>query len=187
MRSLTHRPDPLHVLGRRSPPNKRPSHSRSTSFDPSLRSEKLDRERSIRSNRRQKFIDCISAEDVNIASLRKLAWNGVPGDLRPIVWPLLLVSVFAFGRFMDVECLWSVIPHFPCLYEYLPSRGNGKSTSALSSLPFPADERTLTSKYGIKLRLMFLERDLAYSYGCRQLLNEWVSIFHPIVHVSSFH
>ncbi|KZT72232.1 RabGAP/TBC [Daedalea quercina L-15889] len=82
--------DPLHVLQRRPPPNKRPSHSRTTSFDPNLRSEKLDRERSIRSNRRQKFIDCISAEDVNIATLRKLAWNGVPGDLRPIVWPLLL-------------------------------------------------------------------------------------------------
>ena len=26
------------------------------------------------------------------AQLRKLAWNGVPDDLRPLVWPLLLVS-----------------------------------------------------------------------------------------------
>lgn len=87
--------DPLHILQHRPPLTKRASHVRTTSFDPELRSEnsKLDRERSIRSNRRQKFIDCISAEDVNMAALRKLAWNGVPNDLRPIVWPLLLVSV----------------------------------------------------------------------------------------------
>ena len=87
--------DPLHILQHRPPLTKRASHARTTSFDPELRSEnsKLDRERSIRSNRRQKFIDCISAEDVNMAALRKLAWNGVPNDLRPIVWPLLLVSV----------------------------------------------------------------------------------------------
>ncbi|KAI0732074.1 rab-GTPase-TBC domain-containing protein [Fomitopsis betulina] len=84
--------DPLHILQHRPPLTKRASHARTTSFDPELRSEnsKLDRERSIRSNRRQKFIDCISAEDVNMAALRKLAWNGVPNDLRPIVWPLLL-------------------------------------------------------------------------------------------------
>ena len=72
-------------------------------------SEKLMRERSIRSNRRQKFVACITSEDVsmgtshcsarhdfvcsqwNAAQLRKLAWNGVSEDLRPIAWPLLLV------------------------------------------------------------------------------------------------
>ncbi|EKM54228.1 uncharacterized protein PHACADRAFT_96549 [Phanerochaete carnosa HHB-10118-sp] len=48
------------------------------------------RERSIRSNRRQKFVACIASEDVSMAQLRKLAWNGVSEDLRPIVWPLLL-------------------------------------------------------------------------------------------------
>ena len=72
-------------------------------------SEKSLREQSIRRNRRQKFVDCITSEDVSmgapvftqihstaltriIAQLRKLAWNGVPEDLRPIAWPLLLVS-----------------------------------------------------------------------------------------------
>ncbi|KIM83395.1 hypothetical protein PILCRDRAFT_442133 [Piloderma croceum F 1598] len=53
-------------------------------------SEKLMRERSIRSNRRHKFVDCLSGQDVNIAALRKLAWAGIPSDLRPMAWQLLL-------------------------------------------------------------------------------------------------
>ena len=74
-------------------------------------SEKLMRERSIRTNRRHKFVDCLSSQDVNIgnassgiriiqhskyilfpAALRKLAWAGIPNDLRPMAWQLLLVS-----------------------------------------------------------------------------------------------
>ncbi|KAL1670097.1 rab-GTPase-TBC domain-containing protein [Schizophyllum commune] len=62
--------------------------------DPALtnleHSEKLMRERSIKSNRRHKFVDCLSAEDVNIAELRKIAWAGIPQDLRPMAWQLLL-------------------------------------------------------------------------------------------------
>ncbi|KAG6920259.1 hypothetical protein DXG01_005028 [Tephrocybe rancida] len=54
------------------------------------RSEKLLRERSIRSNRRHKFVDCLSSQDVNIGELRKLAWAGIPSDLRPMAWQLLL-------------------------------------------------------------------------------------------------
>ncbi|KAJ6625885.1 rab-GTPase-TBC domain-containing protein [Mycena sp. CBHHK59/15] len=54
------------------------------------RSEKLMRERSIRTNRRHKFVDCLSSQDVNIAELRKLAWAGIPADLRPMAWQLLL-------------------------------------------------------------------------------------------------
>ncbi|KAI6134526.1 rab-GTPase-TBC domain-containing protein [Pisolithus croceorrhizus] len=52
--------------------------------------EKLLRETSIRQNRRLKFIDCLSKEDVDIAELRKLAWAGTPDDFRSIVWPILL-------------------------------------------------------------------------------------------------
>ncbi|EEB91846.1 hypothetical protein MPER_09731, partial [Moniliophthora perniciosa FA553] len=48
------------------------------------------RERSIRTNRRLKFVDCLSSEDVSIAELRKLAWAGIPSDLRPMAWQLLL-------------------------------------------------------------------------------------------------
>ncbi|KAJ7772670.1 rab-GTPase-TBC domain-containing protein [Mycena maculata] len=54
------------------------------------RSEKLMRERSIRTNRRHKFVECLSSQDVNIAELRKLAWAGIPADLRPMAWQLLL-------------------------------------------------------------------------------------------------
>ncbi|KAI0696694.1 rab-GTPase-TBC domain-containing protein [Cytidiella melzeri] len=53
-------------------------------------SEKALRERSIRLNRRQRFLDCATNEDVSMPQLRKLAWNGVPEDLRPVAWPLLL-------------------------------------------------------------------------------------------------
>ncbi|KIK92135.1 hypothetical protein PAXRUDRAFT_830234 [Paxillus rubicundulus Ve08.2h10] len=52
--------------------------------------ERLSRESSIRTNRRLKFNDCLSKEDVNIADLRKLAWAGTPTDLRPVVWSILL-------------------------------------------------------------------------------------------------
>ncbi|KAF8973063.1 rab-GTPase-TBC domain-containing protein [Flammula alnicola] len=54
------------------------------------KSEKLMRERSIRTNRRHKFVECLSSQDVNIGELRKLAWAGIPGDLRPMAWQLLL-------------------------------------------------------------------------------------------------
>ncbi|CCM01930.1 uncharacterized protein FIBRA_04003 [Fibroporia radiculosa] len=79
--------DPLHIIQRR--PSRKLSKSQ-VGADAGVRAEKLDRERSIRTNRRQKFVECVTHEDVNMAQLRKLAWNGVPSDLRPIVWPLLL-------------------------------------------------------------------------------------------------
>ena len=72
--------------------------------------EKLMRERSIKTNRRQKFIECLSSSDVNISmhiasfsgvesyiapsgELRKIAWAGIPSNLRPMAWQLLLVCV----------------------------------------------------------------------------------------------
>ncbi|KAJ3558015.1 hypothetical protein NM688_g1153 [Phlebia brevispora] len=82
--------DPLQLI-RRLPKRDDPrAGSREGLHDMDDHSEKLLRERSIRSNRRQKFIGCISSDDVNMAQLRKLSWNGVPPDLRPIAWPLLL-------------------------------------------------------------------------------------------------
>lgn len=66
------------------------------------------RERSVRTNRRHKFVDCLSSQDVNMGTsstdqfsayidysaviLRKLAWAGIPPDFRPMAWQLLLVS-----------------------------------------------------------------------------------------------
>ncbi|OAX37409.1 RabGAP/TBC [Rhizopogon vinicolor AM-OR11-026] len=65
--------------------NRRKGHSPRSSD-----AEKSSREHSIRTNRRLKFIDCLSKDDVNMSELRKLAWSGTPNDLRPVVWPILL-------------------------------------------------------------------------------------------------
>ncbi|KAL9711574.1 GTPase-activating protein [Leucoagaricus gongylophorus] len=54
------------------------------------KSDKLIRERSIRTNRRHKFFDCLTSQDVSISELRKLAWAGIPVDFRPLAWQLLL-------------------------------------------------------------------------------------------------
>ncbi|KAJ6587185.1 rab-GTPase-TBC domain-containing protein [Mycena vulgaris] len=84
--------DPLCAVkyrARRTDPSpRRPSPP--TSPESAERSEKLMRERSIRTNRRHKFVECLSSQDVNIAELRKLAWAGIPADLRPMAWQLLL-------------------------------------------------------------------------------------------------
>ncbi|KIP10937.1 hypothetical protein PHLGIDRAFT_115074 [Phlebiopsis gigantea 11061_1 CR5-6] len=82
--------DPLHLVQRRSRQPSSQSHAQNGSLVTDDTSEKLARERSIRSNRRQKFEACITGANVDMAQLRKLAWNGVPDDLRPIAWSLLL-------------------------------------------------------------------------------------------------
>ncbi|KAJ9475639.1 GTPase-activating protein GYP1 [Pseudozyma hubeiensis] len=49
------------------------------------------RKRSVRSSRRrQQLLSCLSKQSVDIAVLRTLAWAGVPDELRPMVWQLLL-------------------------------------------------------------------------------------------------
>lgn len=48
------------------------------------------RSRSVRSMRERKFIDNLSAPETDIGALRSLAWNGIPNELRPVAWPLLL-------------------------------------------------------------------------------------------------
>ncbi|XP_006460761.1 hypothetical protein AGABI2DRAFT_192360 [Agaricus bisporus var. bisporus H97] len=88
--------DPLYGIKHRSKqrdPSPITSRQPSETFQNASRdekAEKLMRERSIRSNRRQKFFDCLTSEDVNISELRKLAWAGIPVDLRPLAWQLLL-------------------------------------------------------------------------------------------------
>ncbi|KAJ8487568.1 hypothetical protein ONZ45_g14292 [Pleurotus djamor] len=91
-------PDPLHGIqhrssrrGRTSPlPPMPKSHTKSSSTASNENTEKLMRERSIRTNRRHKFVDCLTSRDVNVVELRKLAWAGIPEDLRPAAWQLLL-------------------------------------------------------------------------------------------------
>jgi hypothetical protein len=81
--------DPLFAVSQRMgrQVDKSPSPSRVQSPE---RTEKLRRERSMRTNRHHKFLECLSSEDVNIAELRKLGWAGIPPELRPLAWKLLL-------------------------------------------------------------------------------------------------
>ncbi|KAL0956329.1 hypothetical protein HGRIS_002481 [Hohenbuehelia grisea] len=92
--------DPLYGIRQRPPPRRpglssvpsiqnRP-HIKAEVLPSNDKSEKLMRERSIKTNRRHKFIECLTGQDVNIGELRKLAWAGIPEDLRPVAWQLLL-------------------------------------------------------------------------------------------------
>ncbi|EPQ30887.1 uncharacterized protein PFL1_01784 [Pseudozyma flocculosa PF-1] len=50
-----------------------------------------NRKRSIRtSRRRQQLLSCLGKPSIDISVLRSLAWAGVPDELRPVVWQLLL-------------------------------------------------------------------------------------------------
>ncbi|KAG1776974.1 rab-GTPase-TBC domain-containing protein [Suillus placidus] len=83
--------DPFHRFLRSPQPPPEPRFNHRMGHSPrSSDAEKLLRENSIRTNRRIKFIDCLSKDDVNITELRKLAWAGTPNDLRAAVWPILL-------------------------------------------------------------------------------------------------
>lgn len=76
-------------------------------------------------------------DDVYEAQLRKLAWAGIPGDLRPMAWQLLLVSPI-------VTVYTHTEPHIE--QGYLP-------------LPTPLRPTTLVRKRGEYLSLV----ELAFS------------------------
>lgn len=63
-------------------------------------------EKGRENRRKRKFLQVLEggdqgggggSENVDLAELRKLAWSGVPNELRPMVWQLLLVS-FSFDN-----------------------------------------------------------------------------------------
>lgn len=78
--------DPLHLTQHF---HVRSSSPQPTTVKPQSKAS-LARERSLRTNRRHKFVECLSQADVSITDLRKLAWSGIPPVLRPIAWSLLL-------------------------------------------------------------------------------------------------
>lgn len=54
-------------------------------------SHALHRKRSVRtSRRRQQLLNCLSKQSVDFGQLRTMAWAGIPDELRPLVWQLLL-------------------------------------------------------------------------------------------------
>ncbi|KAI0051861.1 RabGAP/TBC [Auriscalpium vulgare] len=83
--------DPLHLIRRPKSQSAASPTRRSGSSSPTPEeTEKLRRERSIKTNRRNKFVECLTRDDVDMAELRKLSWSGIPNDLRPLAWQLLL-------------------------------------------------------------------------------------------------
>lgn len=48
-------------------------------------------ERGRVNRRKRKFLAVLGEDNVDLGELRKLAWSGVPNDLRTMVWQLLLV------------------------------------------------------------------------------------------------
>lgn len=88
---------------------RRPKHHKYTDLDddwdadiddkgakaPATPAPPLKRDQSVTStatglSRYAKFAAVLSSDHVNLTELRKLAWNGVPGPLRAVVWQLLL-------------------------------------------------------------------------------------------------
>jgi hypothetical protein len=41
--------------------------------------------------RKERFLSCLAKDTVDVSALKKLAWNGIPPELRPLTWQLLLV------------------------------------------------------------------------------------------------
>ncbi|WFD00184.1 GTPase-activating protein [Malassezia yamatoensis] len=76
---------------RHAPPKSAPAMMGRASSTSSHAHKNLPRKVSTRTLRRyQQFAECLDSDEVNLADLRALAWNGIPEALRPIVWPLLL-------------------------------------------------------------------------------------------------
>ncbi|CAK9785547.1 unnamed protein product [Cutaneotrichosporon oleaginosum] len=54
----------------------------------------VSRQRSVRTERRRekfvKILSCDTGNSVDIGALKRLAWSGVPEEVRPVVWQLLL-------------------------------------------------------------------------------------------------
>lgn len=58
---------------------------------PSTEPPRLERRISTRTLRnREKLVQCLQCDTIDLSVLRSLAWKGVPADLRPVVWPILL-------------------------------------------------------------------------------------------------
>lgn len=57
---------------------------------------------SIRYN---KFKSCLEKENIDLEGLKKLSWSGIPDEIRPMVWKLLmgLISVNVDRREGNLE------------------------------------------------------------------------------------
>ncbi|BGP01645.1 GTPase-activating protein GYP1 [Rhodotorula toruloides] len=59
-------------------------------FDAAPPNPEEEGERGRENRRKRKFLEVLGEDNVDLTELRKLAWSGVPADLRTMVWQLLL-------------------------------------------------------------------------------------------------
>ena len=83
--------DPMAIMQPRFLP-KRPDYDNSSSGnqDDSTETDSYREEIMSRHSRIDRFKRILQCTNVDLTALRKLAWNGVPEELRACVWPLLL-------------------------------------------------------------------------------------------------
>ncbi len=55
--------------------------------------EEIMTPRTLNKTLTERFSDCIYASNaVDLDKLRKLSWSGIPSELRPVVWKILIVK-----------------------------------------------------------------------------------------------
>ena len=168
--------DPLHLVHQKS----RRNAAKDAAGDGS---EKLMRERSIRSNRRQKFVDCVTGEDVSmgatITSIVPLDFvhnlsSATPQALmewstgRSSFYSLAIVAcrVLYLESAASTNVSHRAIFHSQRHCEYLLWPANVPNTSTLSNSPLRGIGKASTNKYGIRLRSMSPGQGQVFVCGC---------------------
>lgn len=67
-----------------------------SSVDPAasaVETEKRQAQMRREASKRRRFVDCLGKNTVDVSELRRLAWKGIPAELRAITWQLLLVGL----------------------------------------------------------------------------------------------
>ena len=81
-------------------PNERDSPNPGASEQEEAKKQSLARRNATR---KRKFKECLGQPTVDVAGLRKLAWAGIPAELRPMTWQILLVRREGFRYVDDAE------------------------------------------------------------------------------------
>lgn len=142
------------------------------------------REHSIRTNRRTRFINCITRDDVDIGTCdvavaavqvahpssttaqARLEWcPGRPKTACVATAPGMSLHGVRPSMFSQRQGRGTCRCQKPPVH--LHWRGNDGSMHRLRSIPFPEGAKDSTSQYGTKLRLTFLVHGREYDYGCR--------------------
>ncbi|CEQ40176.1 SPOSA6832_01766, partial [Sporobolomyces salmonicolor] len=105
-------------------------------LDPEEEAGEKGRER----RRRRKFLETVGEDNVDLAELRKLSWSGIPEELRPMAWQLLLVRLFR-------PFFFSGLPDHPP--GYLPSPSSRRASTLARKRQEYADAVRLAFSRGV--------------------------------------